>query len=116
MKKTRSLILVIVSVLILTLFSSCTNYSEPSGKAGIGKYYFHANVIEVYDGSIMVSPVDGAAEGGSSDLISVSLTLKSGELVSGIKAGDRVRIIYSGEIMESYPAQIGRAYDIVVVS
>ena len=115
MKLKRVLSIILIGVLCLVLVSCATDYSKPSGKISNNKYYFHATVIEVYDRSIMVSPIEGASEGNSSDLISVSLTLKSGELVSGIEAGDTVRIIYSGEIMESYPAQISGAYSIEIV-
>lgn len=112
----RILSFVLVSILLISMLVSCKpDYSEPSGQVSNKKYYFHAIVLDVYDRSIMVSPVDGAAEGNSSDLISVSLTLKSGEVVGGIEKGDKVRIVYSGEIMESYPAQIAGVYEIAVV-
>ena len=116
MRLKRVLSAILLATLLCLIFVSCaTDYSEPSGKISSNKYYFYATVIEVYDRSIMVTPVEGAVEGNSSDLISVSLTLKSGELVSGVKIGDTVRIIYSGEIMESYPAQIAAVYSIEIV-
>lgn len=112
----RALSFVLILILLITMLVSCKpDYSEPSGQISNKKYYFHATVVEAYDRSIMVSPVDGAQEGNTSDLISISLTLKSGDVASGIEKGDKVRIVYSGEIMESYPAQIAGAYEIVVV-
>ncbi len=116
MKKTRALLFLFVVSLLAMLLVSCADYSEPSGKAGVGKFYFHAEVVEVHNGYIMVTPVEGAAQGRSSDLIDVSLTLRSGEVVSGVEKGDTVRIIYNGEIMESYPARIAKAFDIIVIS
>ena len=116
--KFKKVLGVILAVLMLSMaLASCdnTDYSEPSGQIAKEKYYFHAIVVEVYDRSIMVTPVEGATEGNSSGLISVSLTLKSGDVVEGIEVGDKVRITYNGQIMESYPAQIAGAFEIVVV-
>ncbi len=113
----RALGVVLVTVMLVALLVSCdkTDYSEPSGEISKEKYYFHAYVVDVYEKSIMVTPAEGATEGNSSDLISVSLTLKSGDVAEGVSVGDKVRIVYNGQIMESYPAQIAGAYEIVVV-
>lgn len=113
----RILCAFLVLILSVALLVSCDreDYSEPSGEISKDKYYFHAIVLEAHEKYIMVKPVDDAAENLSASLISVSLTLKSGELAEGFEAGDKVRIVYNGQIMESYPAQIAGAYEIVVV-
>lgn len=71
---------------------------------------FQATVIEVTDSSILVEPVDGSLEIASSDQFSVLNTEKL-----ALQTGDIVEIAYNGEILESYPAQLGEVYKITLV-
>lgn len=71
---------------------------------------FQASVIEMNDDSIIVKPVDGSLELNSSDKFHV-LNKENIEL----QIGDLVEISYNGEIMESYPAQLGEVYEITVI-
>lgn len=64
---------------------------------------FEATILEVYDGSVMVQPVEGSSELRSADKITFG-TKNLDDI--GHAVGDRVKIYYGGEIMESYPAQI----------
>jgi len=64
---------------------------------------FEATILEVYDGSVMVQPVEGSAELRSADKITFG-TKNLNDIGHGV--GDQVKIYYGGEIMESYPAQI----------
>ena len=66
-------------------------------------HVFYGKVIEVNNGSIIVEPDQDSNERRSSDKIYVQVT---GEY----KVGDRVKVTYSGGIMESYPAQVGDAH------
>lgn len=74
--------------------------------------YFNATVLEVYEGSVVVEPFEGTEERKSSDKISVSLNVISTNPVPSIKVGDRIRVVYNGEIAESYPAQINKVFAI----
>lgn len=76
-------------------------------------FAFDAKVLDVYkDGkSVLVEPLEGTDERKSSDKIRVSvddmgLVGKASEL----KKGTKLRIIYDGQIMETYPAELGKVY------
>ncbi|MCM1263969.1 MAG: DUF5301 domain-containing protein [Butyrivibrio sp.] len=71
---------------------------------------FQATVIETNDGTIVVQPVDGSLELNSADKFSIS---NKEELE--LQVGDLIEIAYNGEIMESYPAQLGEVYEITVI-
>lgn len=64
---------------------------------------FEATVLEIYDGSVLVQPVEGSGELRSADQITFGT--KDLEKLD-VAVGDRVKIVYNGHIMESYPAQI----------
>lgn len=70
---------------------------------------FQATVIEITDSSILVEPVDDSLELDSSDKFSVPNTEKL-----ALQTGDIVEIVYNGEILESYPAQLGEVYKITL--
>ena len=71
---------------------------------------FQASVIETNDDSIIVKPVDGSLELDSADKFYIS-----NEENLELQIGDLVEISYNGEIMESYPAQLGEVYEIIVI-
>ena len=71
---------------------------------------FQASVIEMNDDSIIVKPVDGSLELNSADKFYIS-----NEENLELQIGDLVEISYNGEIMESYPAQLGEVYEITVI-
>ena len=71
---------------------------------------FQATVIEITDSSILVKPVDGSLELDSSDKFSVPNTKKL-----ALQTGDTVEIVYNGDILESYPAQLGEVYKITLL-
>lgn len=74
---------------------------------------FQAKIIEMEEGGMQVEPVEGSQELASADRIRIPF----GEagFPSGLKAGDTVEITYNGEIMESYPAQLGEVYQITKI-
>lgn len=78
--------------------------------------YFNAEVIEVNEQSILVKPDTDSNEIKSADKISVSLNFISAVPVPDFEVGDRVRIIYNGEIAESYPAQINKVFAVYLLS
>ncbi|MCM1279284.1 MAG: DUF5301 domain-containing protein, partial [Robinsoniella sp.] len=91
-----------LGVLITEMFNSTDN--EP-------KYVtFQATVIEINNDTILVKPIDGSLELNSADKFSIS---NKEELE--LQVGDLIEIDYNGEIMESYPAQLGEVYEITVM-
>ena len=71
---------------------------------------FQATVIEKNNDSIIVKPEDGSLELASADKFYIP-NVENLEL----QIGDLVEISYNGEIMESYPAQLGEVYKITVI-
>lgn len=61
---------------------------------------------------MLVEPVEGSTELASADRISV--TLEHMDPSPELQAGDLVEITYNGEILESYPAQLGAVYSVTV--
>ncbi|MCM1050051.1 MAG: DUF5301 domain-containing protein [Clostridiales bacterium] len=91
-----------LGVLITEMFNSTDN--EP-------KYItFQATVIEINNDTILVKPVDGSLELDSADKFSIS---NKEELE--LQVGDLIEIAYNGDILESYPAQLGEVYEINVI-
>lgn len=75
--------------------------------------YFNAKVLEVNEKNILVEPLKGEIERNSASKIYVSTDVISGNPVPELKKGDEVRIIYNGEIMETYPAEISGVFTII---
>ena len=71
---------------------------------------FQASVIEKNNDSIIVKPEDGSLELASADKFYIP-NVENLEL----QIGDLVEISYNGEIMESYPAQLGEVYKITMI-
>lgn len=71
---------------------------------------FQATVIEVTDSFFLAKPVDDSPELDSSDQFSVPNTEKL-----ALQTGDTVEIAYNGEILESYPAQLGEVSKITLL-
>ena len=78
--------------------------------------HFTGTVTEVNDNIILVSVNEGEDVRRSSDIISVSLNVKLKDSMTDFAVGDRVIVYYSGEIAESYPAQVNTVYAIVLTS
>ena len=67
------------------------------------KYRFTARVVECGENWVLVEPLDGEEERKSCDRISFGpMNLED----IGVQEGSVVEIIYNGEILETYPAQI----------
>lgn len=73
--------------------------------------YFNGTVVEVGKTYIIVEPDEESNEKKSSDKISIGTNEWNSEFI----VGNRVKIIYDGTIMESYPAQID-AIDIELIN
>ena len=106
-KNTHKFIASVLICCVLFLFAGCALGGRPAGQVS-----FSATVIEVNGTEIIVCPDEGSDELRSADRISVSTnTVADGE--AEFAAGDRVSITYNGDIMESYPAQLGGVSEVV---
>lgn len=80
--------------------------------------HFDAKVLEVSESTILVEPLEGSSELSSSDKITVPKIadnmMISYNCFDEIKAGDIVSIVYDGDIMETYPAQINPVFAITI--
>ena len=104
----------VFSILLVLLFSAglaACAASEPPENMG-NETVFRAQVLSVENESMLVEPVEGSAELRASDRISVALEHMAPSPEP--QAGDLVEITYNGEILESYPAQLGAVYGITV--
>lgn len=103
MKKTAA----IVFVLCMIFIAGCGNEA--------GESYFNATVLEVYENSVLVEPFEGEEELQSADQFSVSTEVESTNEVPQMEKGTTIRIVYNGDIAESYPAQINTVFAIYLV-
>ncbi len=71
---------------------------------------FQATVIEVMDESVLVRPADDSSEFNAADKLSIPNKEKL-----ALQIGDTVEIVYNGELLESYPAQLGEVYKITLL-
>lgn len=67
------------------------------------KCFFKAEIVEVGTTYVIVCPLDEYSENRASDKISVSGMIGKDD----VSVGDIIGIYYNGQIMESYPAQLG---------
>ena len=75
------------------------------------QHSFVGKVVEIYDGSVIVEPLEGEIERRSSDKIVVGTRYLED---IDVEIGSQVRITYVGGIMESYPAQINeRSWELI---
>ena len=96
-------LLIILLTLCIFCFSGCgLNMNNVDKKPS-----FSGKVLEVHSGYILV---DGENIGG----VNVTRQTVLPEGSPDLSAGDTVTVYYDGNIMESYPAQLGEVYAIVV--
>ena len=74
---------------------------------GIGQGYFDAIVLEKHDDHIIVECTEGYQQGVViGDKLSVSLNTISDEPVPVVREGDRVRVLYIGELSQTEDGMI----------
>ena len=78
--------------------------------------YFNAEVIETGSNHIVVKPDPDSDELKTAGKIAVSLDVVSKVPVPEFQTGDRVRVVYNGEIAETYPAKINNVFAIYLLS
>lgn len=74
---------------------------------------FRAEILEIHDSHYLVKPVEGSWELNSADRIVVPIS--NAHPSPEPEIGNVIEIEYSGEILESYPAQIADVYGIKLI-
>ncbi len=76
----------------------------------IAKAYFYGRVVEIYDGSCLLTVTDTGNQqfGVGNKVVVHTLSVDCPEYA----VGDYLRIVFDGTIAESYPPQIFRVYEI----
>ncbi len=77
-------------------------------------FLMEAEILEIHEGSFLVKPVEGSRELKSADKIEVPV--KNMDPSPEPQVGDIIEISYNGEILETYPAQLGDVYSIRVTT
>lgn len=77
------------------------------------QWVLQAKILEIHDSDFLVEPVAGSWELNSADRIYVPM--KNMRPSPEPQVGDIIAITYNGQIMETYPAQLGQVSDIRVV-
>lgn len=118
MKKFLSILLVIVFVLSL---ASCDNKMN-GNKTDIKNeesIYFNAKVVELTGDTMLVEVTDKGNCGVQVDNLVVVSTEKIAEIIAEnpTKVTDNyVRVEFNGDVMESYPLQLGEIYNIQIIN
>ena len=100
--------------LILLLAVFCLVSLLACGKPGKEDVHtFRATVLEVHQTYLLVEPADGSPERNSADQITLSLQGKTSWPTP--QEGDTVDVFYNGELLETYPAHIGKLYRVEIV-
>lgn len=107
-KKYSFVILLLVMGLI---FVGC-NHKGTGEEEGKGESYFNGTVVEMQNNSVLVEPFKGEEILNSADCISVPKEVLSTQRVPDMQVGSYIRVVYNGEVLESYPAQLGTVFSI----
>ena len=79
----------------------------------IQEFSFRATVLEVNENFLLVEPSQDCPERNSADKIELPLQDKTSWPMPQV--GDTVDVFYNGELMETYPARIGKLYRVEIV-
>jgi len=77
--------------------------------------YFNATVLEIYENALLVEPFEDDEIYKSSDRIMVGTDVVSTNPVPPLKKGSIIRVVYNGEILETYPASLGKTFAIYLL-
>ena len=81
-----------------------------------GQVYFNAQVLEVNKGFVNVKCLEEFNSGIPVDEeFSVTTDVVASKGTPEIKVDDNIRVVFNGEIMESYPLQLGTVYAIYLL-
>ena len=105
MKRWLSILAVLGCIVAL---SGCKNEAEQA--------YFNAKVLEVNKEYVDVRCIEAFNSGISVDEeFSVTTDVVSNSEVPELNVDDNIRVVFNGEIMESYPIQLGTIYAIYLL-
>lgn len=76
--------------------------------------YFDAEVLEIQEDSLLVSPIGGKDAPSSKEVI-VSTEICGTNPLPDVEVGTDIRIMYGGEITESEPAQVETVFAIYLL-
>ena len=100
--------IVLLALLCILSLTACKAASKED------VHSFGATVLEVHDAYLLVEPAEGTWERTSADKIEVSLQGKTSWPIPQV--GDTVNVFYNGELMETYPARVGKLYRVEIVN
>ena len=100
--------IVLLALLCILSLTACKAASKED------VHSFEATILEVHDTYLLVEPAEGAWERSSADKIEVSLQDKTSWPIPQV--GDTVNVFYNGELMETYPARVGKLYRVEIVN
>lgn len=100
----------LLALLSISMFLSCTADAHGAAQDIAPSFVLKANVLELGQ-KVLIDVYEGEYASGEYLVIipeDISITDKNGKnLTRGdIKVGDRLEIVYNGQVMMSYPAQI----------
>lgn len=75
---------------------------------------FQATVLEVHESFMLVEPAEDAWERNSANQIVISFADKTSWPIPQV--GETVNVFYNGELMETYPARVGKVYRVEIVN
>lgn len=108
----------VILTVILAALSGCgsKNVQASSGETGNApeeqtEYEFEGTITEIFGTGANVKVDEGFPIRASGELVSVSLA----EDADSAQIGDRVRVVYSGNVMETSPLQLGNQRSIQVI-
>lgn len=96
------IILIMVGLILVRYFDGNEDQNLNNILSSVGDEGFIAYVIEQNGKTLIVKPAETEAEIKSSDKFSIGI----GESNETFEIGDKVRVTYTGGIMETYPAQV----------
>ena len=106
---------IVLSTDVLHHDVDATGFGYPKGQIPqMEEFSFQATVLEVHETYLLVEPGEETWERSSSDKIEVSLHDKTSWPIPQV--GDTVNVFYNGELMETYPARVGKVYRVEIMN
>ena len=99
-------LLILLSILCTLLFTACGKETELKTESP-RQDYFNASVLEIKNHTILAECIEcesGAISVGSQ--VAISMDTISSEEIPLLVAGDTIRVVYIGEVMESDPIKL----------
>ncbi len=106
----KKIIAIILAVLLVVCITGC-------GKEEKAQAYFNAEILEVRENNLWVRVVNSGSSGISvweEFYVTKNVTSENG--CPELTAGDTVRVFFNGDVMETYPLQLGTVYSIEKLS